>query len=232
MRSTDRLVAHRGDRDGGIENTLPAFTRAAHAGAHFAECDIQFSRDFLPIVIHDNSLTRLCNTTDLLVSEHQPSTLNRACAGQPVLSTLQELLQWLTLHPQLTLFIEIKPDICERISPAAVATLLAPLLPTELLQRQIVLISESGPVIDCCKRVLNCRTGWVAEGRQPPAGPINYAFIPHQDAHTIPAWHARGVLVGAYTINDPALAVRMLAAGADLIETDYYSRMADSLEQA
>lgn len=57
----DRPIAHRGLHDraaGVIENSRSAFQRAIEAG--FAiECDLQLTRDGVPVVFHDNDLARL-----------------------------------------------------------------------------------------------------------------------------------------------------------------------------
>ena len=57
----DRPIAHRGLHDRGagiIENSLSAFKAAIDRG--FAiECDVQLSRDGVPMVFHDDELTRL-----------------------------------------------------------------------------------------------------------------------------------------------------------------------------
>ena len=57
----DRPVAHRGlhDRAGGvIENSATAFARAV-AGDFAIECDLQLTRDGVPVVFHDETLERL-----------------------------------------------------------------------------------------------------------------------------------------------------------------------------
>jgi glycerophosphoryl diester phosphodiesterase len=56
-----RPVAHRGYHDRGarrIENTLPA-AEAAIAGGFAIECDLQLTRDRVPVVFHDDTLDRL-----------------------------------------------------------------------------------------------------------------------------------------------------------------------------
>ncbi|PJA31937.1 MAG: glycerophosphodiester phosphodiesterase, partial [Zetaproteobacteria bacterium CG_4_9_14_3_um_filter_53_7] len=95
----NRLVAHRGDRDGGVENTLAAFKHAATAGARFAECDIQFTRDLVPVVIHDNWLKRLCGRADITVMQTDLVDLISVCAPHFELLTLAGLLQWLQGQP-------------------------------------------------------------------------------------------------------------------------------------
>lgn len=57
----DRPIAHRGlhDRAAGIiENSRSAFERAIEAG-YAIECDIQLTRDGVPVVFHDDDMLRL-----------------------------------------------------------------------------------------------------------------------------------------------------------------------------
>jgi len=231
MKPADYLVAHRGDRAGGVENTLAAFARAAAAGARFAECDIQFTREFIPVVMHDHSLARLCYKPATHITKSTLPALTLACNSHFKLLTLNEMLLWLLTQPQLTMFVEIKPDISKRLSPVAVAALLAGLLPAHK-RSQLVLISESGRILDACKARFNCRTGWVDKGKQRPEHVPDYVFMPFTAVDTIPAWHAQGVQAGLYTINDSGIVADMLAGGADLIETDHYSRMLADIDDA
>ncbi len=217
------LVAHRGDQDGGIENTLAAFESAIKSGAQYAECDIQFTRDMVPVVIHDDSLKRLCDLA-LHVSLLDLIDLKELCHPYFTLLTLSKLLTWLERNPQLTLFIEIKPDIRTRIGDNEIAAILSKQIPEALLSH-IVLISESGHILDACRPQPNCRIGWVAEKNTPPESDMDYVFISYKKAETIAHWHDKGIKVGLYTINETKLAHEMLAMGADLIETDRYANM-------
>lgn len=54
------IAAHRGYRSKRPENTLSAF-RASIGHCHFIELDIQMSKDYVPMVIHDPSLERTSN---------------------------------------------------------------------------------------------------------------------------------------------------------------------------
>ncbi len=222
------LVAHRGDREGGVENTLGAFRFAAESGAMFAECDIQFTRDLVPVVIHDDSLKRLCDLA-LHVSLLDLIDLEELCYPYFTLLTLQKLLIWLKEKPQLTLFIEIKPDIRKRLDDNDIAARLATLIPEAVLSR-IILISESGSIIDACRDCLSCPVGWVAEGNEQAALPLDYVFMPRSEAAMIGQWHSRGVKVGLYTINSEKMARQLMGTGADMIETDHFSKMVGELE--
>jgi len=227
-----RIVAHRGDQTSHVENTLKAFRQAVDAGAEFAECDIQFTRDLIPVVIHDDHLKRLCDLA-LHVSRLDLVDLKELCYPYFKLLTLNKLLVWLKENPSLTLFVEIKADIRVRLSAEEVASHLKKKIPTGLLPR-LVLISESASTLQTCKKQMKCAIGWVAEGEDRPDAELEkqleYIFMPYTKANAITAWHDRGVKVGLYTINEANLAREMLDLDADLIETDHFSSMLAELE--
>lgn len=52
------LVAHRGYSSEAPENTLPAFILAAEKGYDTVECDIQWTKDMVPVLLHDNTINR------------------------------------------------------------------------------------------------------------------------------------------------------------------------------
>lgn len=56
-----RIVAHRGahERRGALENTLPAFDAALEQGVWGIEFDIRWTRDLVPVVIHDPCLQQV-----------------------------------------------------------------------------------------------------------------------------------------------------------------------------
>lgn len=53
-----RIIAHRGASARAPENTLAAFALAIDAGADGVEFDVRLSKDGIPVVIHDATLTR------------------------------------------------------------------------------------------------------------------------------------------------------------------------------
>lgn len=54
----NRLIAHRGDMTTYPENSLLAIQAAVELGFSYIELDIQLSKDYVPIVIHDKNLKR------------------------------------------------------------------------------------------------------------------------------------------------------------------------------
>lgn len=52
------VAGHRGDKDAGPENTLPALRAVIDGGAEFVETDVQLTADGVPILMHDWTLDR------------------------------------------------------------------------------------------------------------------------------------------------------------------------------
>lgn len=227
--SSASLIAHRGDRGGGIENTLHAFATAAQHGALFAECDIQFTRDDIPIVFHDADLQRLCNQPDA-VADLNWVQLQSQSKPYLIIPALDALMAWLEQTPQLTLFIEIKQDILQRKTAYEVALVLQRHIPKQLYSR-CVLISFSMQIIDACKAILPCKVGWVDHGGSKPRQRIDFVFMPFttvlESSSIINFWHQQQIKVGLYTVNSQSLALQLLTLGADFIETDYFSTLTE-----
>ena len=58
-----RSVAHRGYSETAPENTLAAFKEAKKMGFNSVECDVQFTKDNVPVLLHDNTIDRTSNGT-------------------------------------------------------------------------------------------------------------------------------------------------------------------------
>ncbi len=56
------VIAHRGARLEAPENTIPAFERAMQIGADGIECDVMLTADKVPVISHDDRITKLSTT--------------------------------------------------------------------------------------------------------------------------------------------------------------------------
>ena len=56
--ATIKSVAHRGYSIEAPENTLPAYELAKEKGFKYVECDISFTKDNIPVLLHDSSINR------------------------------------------------------------------------------------------------------------------------------------------------------------------------------
>lgn len=112
--------AHRGASAVAPENTMPAFIEALNQGADAIECDIQITKDGVPVVIHDDFLHRTTNGFGM-VHELSFKEIKKLDAGSwfhkkyagVTIPSFAEVLEWLKTN-QLGINIELKAASDER----------------------------------------------------------------------------------------------------------------------
>lgn len=105
---SSRIVAHRGCHDSGrtiYENTFAAFDAACEFGSWGIEFDVQWTRDSVPVVIHDPDTSRLPGTASVEVAQVDFLELRRFC---PLVPRLDEVLERYTGKTHL--MIELKAE--------------------------------------------------------------------------------------------------------------------------
>lgn len=240
------VIGHRGYRDAAPENTLPSFELALAAGADLVEFDCHQSSDGVPVVIHDATLKR---TTDaagvwrgkrMEVARRTAAELRTLDAGawkHPRFSgsripTLEEAVE--AIHPGAVPLIERKAGDA--------ATLAAILKRRDWINRAIVIAFDW----DFLETLQSEISGQVlgALGPQPggeagTCGNLDVRAIERiknrgidlivwnstVSRAAIAAAHRRGMKVWIYTVNDPAVAERLVRAGADGLISDNPARM-------
>ena len=115
--NADVLIAHRGWQRRYPENTLAAIDAAIAAGARHIEIDIQLSRDGVPILLHNRTLTHMTGDSaaahELTLGELQQlhaaesSRFGARFANQR-LCTLAEVVERIVEQPQVHLYVELK----------------------------------------------------------------------------------------------------------------------------
>jgi len=228
------LIAHRGYSSHFPENTLRAFQEAFVAGACFVECDVQLTRDQVPVVLHDSNLLRSSGVF-ASVSKMEFADLEKFAAAYkekfgdqfsdeevPSLGDFAGLLkQW----PNSKAFVEIKRSSIRKFGAQVVLERLLPVI--ENIGDQIVIISFDYGIIERLVSEGKWKTGWVVEhwsekilSKVRKLNP-DYFFV---DVDCIPSklsqlpdssWYWV-----VYTIDDPVLATEWVGRGADFIETN------------
>lgn len=110
--ATIEIAGHRGAAGLHPENTLPGFVAALDLGCPWIECDVQVSRDGVPMVIHDPTLERTTNGHGP-VSAHTRAELAALDAGHGAgVPALEEVVALARGRARL---------LCEIKDPAAAA---------------------------------------------------------------------------------------------------------------
>lgn len=236
----NRLVAHRGDMSTYPENSLLALTKAAELGFCYLELDIQFSKDIVPIVIHDNNLVRTtgidknvfeCTTKELLS--------HRVLTSQKIedvallnIATLEKTVEVLNNYPEITVFVEIKRQCLEYVDLEIVMdTVLKDL---EQAKFKTVIISFVREVVEQVKRKENIITGWVLNKydrvNQAIANELqpDYLFCNVKKINKPTELWKGSWKWALYDITNPTFAYELLEQGVDLIETGDVVRLSKS----
>ena len=220
-----RVVAHRGDQVDHPENTLAAFQAAVDAGALWLEGDIQFSRDGVPVFMHDADIRRMCGKEGE-VAELPYTELSERCAELPLLS-LTDFVTWFAALPSApSFFLEIKEESLKHMSADRILDVVSGMVAA--CKSRIVLISSS-PLLAEAAQQAGFVTGWVAEGVTNFVRMPEYIFLDVRDKQALEQWRDSGTNIAVYTCNDAAEAEQLLNSGIEMVETDYFCRVAGSL---
>lgn len=227
------LIAHRGYAKRYPENTLIAIQAALEAGVNYVEFDVQFTKDGIPVVLHDVSLKRTTGASKrifslnldqlegILVNEAQLHPKKFANVGIPSLASVVELFQrW----PKARALVEIKQETLDTFGIEKVVktlhTTCAPILD------RCILIAYDALTLRCGRAMGFKKIGWIltkyndealsiATGLAPDYLICNYTKIPKG---------ATGLWPGPwkwafYEVVQPKVAHELAALGAHFVET-------------
>lgn len=230
--ATPRVLAHRGFVLSAPENTLLAFEHALGLGADHIETDVHASRDGIAIIAHDPGLDRVAHRRGR-VAQHTAAELARVDlgAGQGFAS----LADALAAFPTARFNIDLKSADAVGPTVDAIRQLRAEhrVLLTSFSERRRaaalrllpeVATSASGPRF--ARALLAARVGATPAVRSALRG-VHAVQIPERALGietTAPpllrAFHAAGVEVHVWTVNDPATMRSLLDRGVDGLVTD------------
>ncbi len=244
-----RVCAHRGGAGLAPENTLAACRRSLEVGVRWVEVDVRYTADGVPVLLHDDTVDR---TTDgrgpvrgLRFAELRHldagGWFGAAYRGERVPS-LEELFALLADYPAAGAYVEVKEDGVdgERLAQEVLEVAER----WELTDR--VRLASFSP--DPLRRARQLRPGVVRVALQGPLErPDPGRFVdergaqvwgPHHAAvteETVRAAHGLGIGVYAWTVNDPAEALRLQRLGLgrhpeDAVATDFPDRLLEVLE--
>ncbi|WP_455200313.1 glycerophosphodiester phosphodiesterase family protein [Kaarinaea lacus] len=229
-----QLVAHRGYSIRYPENTLLAIEQAFIAGACFVECDVQLTRDGVPVLLHDNKLQRTTGqagdinelNSDQLgsISAHFASRFGEQFEAEPVPSLVQ-LAGLLSRWPERRVFVEIKRASIRKFGREFVLQKIVDVV--EAVSNQVILISFDYEVIQLAQKINVFQTGWVieewnssnnalAEQLRPDYMFVDYECIPQQLVKfPETSWH-----LVLYEIDSAQAASKWMHKGVKFIETN------------
>ena len=241
------LVAHRGGSLIAPENTLAAFERAVALGADALEVDVRLTSDGAVVVFHDDDTARLTGEPGTIESRPLASVLalNAAFAFSPDGGATHPLrgkgIRIPTFGEALARFPRMRFNVDAKTGDARLAEALFQAIrdagalgrvsvgsyldvQADRLCRLIPEPCSYLPQDAATCHVMSARSG--GTGADCPRG-YDLADLPHRlgemtvvDAKLVAYFHARGIPVHVWTVDDEAEMRELLALGVDGIVTD------------
>lgn len=228
-----RVLAHRGLALEAPENTLLAFAKAVAAGVTHIETDVHGSADGVSMVSHDPDLQRLAGRA-VRVEQLTSHELRRIRLGEG--QGFCSLAEALDTFPETRFNIDIKADSAVAPTIAAIRDARATdrvLVGSFSAKRRLAVVRELPGVATS----ISARAGLAAVLAARSRGGIPALRRVLRDVHavqfplsalrvrtmtprSVAAFHAAGVEVHVWTINDEPTMTRLLDLGVDGLVTD------------
>ena len=223
-----RVLAHRGLARDCDENTLSAFRAALNSGAHIIETDVQATRDGVAVLFHDDALATGVRVQHLTLAELRRQVLPRG-------GTIPTLHEALAAFPDARFNIDLK-------SPMAIPHVVHSIVQAEAIHRVLVTsfsgkrrrtaaralvgVATSASATMVVAAVLAGAAGWRGVMRWILRN-VDAVQIPERvlgmrttTPPMVERFHAAGVEIHVWTINEESAMRRLLLAGVDGIVSD------------
>ncbi|MCW8953494.1 MAG: glycerophosphodiester phosphodiesterase family protein [Sulfurimonas sp.] len=237
------IAAHRGANSIAPENTLTALKKSV-GYCDFIEIDVQLSKDFVPIIMHDDTLQRTSNVQEIeafksrkpyLVHDFTFEELSTLDYGswfnkehEPLL-TLNDALEFIK-DKHLYMNVEIK-DMHNSFSDETVVSTVLKKIVDKDLQNQVLISSFRHEYLLMIKeKAPNIATAALVEDEHPNEL-IEYLKRLHVDAYNLndelvdekilAKLKKAGFFVNVYTVNDAVRAKELFDMGVNGIFTDF-----------
>jgi glycerophosphoryl diester phosphodiesterase len=236
------IYGHRGARGEAPENTLASFQRCLEQGVTRCELDLHLSRDGELMVIHDPTLKRTTGRHGK-VFEHDAADLVKLDAregspGWPQPCPIPRLAELFEKCPFEHWQLEVKST--SRVRAARMVLAIQQLVAQNALQDRVIVTSSSREVLRALQRLTpDLARGLVAEHAwlDPIKVADNYGC-----SMLVLNWtlcspqrllraQRQGLHVSVWTVNEPALMLRLADFGADSLITDFPGLASTTLGQ-
>ncbi len=243
------FVAHRGESADAPENTMPAFNLAWERGVKAIELDVHLSRDGVLVVAHDYDMKRVAGS-DLKIKDATWDQLKGLDVGRwkdPKFAgtTPPRLEEALASIPEgARCFIEVK------VGPEALPALVKAVRSSGKKPEQMCVISFHADTVAEAKKQLpelkayflsgfkrDEKAGTVsptvdaliAKAKEQNADGLDLAYSGPIDRAFVERVKAEGLAMFVWTVDDPAVARRLIEAGVDGVTTNKARWLADQL---
>lgn len=211
-------IAHRGDPLRFRENTLPSIESAIDNGADWVEIDVKLTSDGVPVLLHDDTLTRLWRH-DLRVDSLTCAELARTTRGDLDgwrIPTLRQALE-LTRERRVPLMIDV-PRFAEGRAATDLVRAMGCLEWTVFTGDPVAMVGVRAAAPDAViamtwESPLPPRPGLMRRVRPDYFNLFHRWLTPRRVAQL----HAKGMKVSTWTVDEAPAMAALAAAGVDAI---------------
>jgi glycerophosphoryl diester phosphodiesterase len=238
-----QVIAHRGSSGQAPENTLASLHLAGQQGIKWVEIDVMLSGDGIPVIFHDDYLSRTTNGEGL-IHKTPLAQLKLLDAGswkgeeyhQESIPTLREAIEVISQYG-MGLNLELKPceGLEEETSAASIDILKQywpkklPLLLSSFNYFSLISAKVLWPEVDRGYNVSAIPKTWRErlEYLDCSGLHIHQSFF---DAEQVSEIKAAGYKVLAFTINNECLALELYEQGLDAVFSDYPQQIQSAID--
>ena len=209
LKKPDLIAAHRGDRSQKPENTLSALASSI-GKCDFIEIDVQLTKDLVPVIIHDETLNRTSNVSNIqrfkdrtpwIVSDFTLKELQSLDFGSwfnseyESILTLEKALSFVKEN-HLFLNVEIK-DMSKTFSDEIVVEIIIDMIKKTQTEHLVLLSSFYHHYLPMCKKLSSKIPTAALQLYKHPDNLINYL-------HTLQvnAYHPEDKIINKKTVSD------------------------------
>lgn len=215
------LIAHRGFSGKYIENTMKAFRSVVNeTNVKIIEFDVRKSKDGVPIVFHDENLTRLCGINDK-ISDLTSDQIAEVLVKDERIPTLREVLH--EFKKDLHFDIEIK-------TKNTALFVLKDIRESGVPLKNVIITSFNWDEIKQIRKLeKDVKTGLISLVRPKRCIDVcaeigsQTAVLHHNfvNDYIVKYAHDKNIEVFVYTVNDKSRIEELLSLGVDYVITDF-----------
>lgn len=237
------VIAHRGSSGEAPENTLASLHLAGQQGIKWVEIDVILSADGIPIIFHDDDLSRTTNSQGLI---HKTSLadLKMLDAGnwkdpkysQERIPTLREAIDVISQY-EMGLNLELKP--CEGLEEETTLSSInvlkqhwpknLPLILSSFNYFALISAKTHWPEVDLGYNVSAIPKAWKQRLEHLGCSGL-HIHQPFFDAQQVELLQESGYKVLAFTVNDSDLALKLFEQGLDAVFSDFPASIQQAID--
>ena len=228
-------VAHRGASQYAPQNTLASFKLASQLGFDAVETDIRFTKDNVPVILHDETINSTSNgrgrIADMTLAQARKYNFGNSAYGKQKIPTLKETVRTCKENG-LTEYLEIKPHLTEAQAKNIVSIVRSGGMSSDTVWlvwenstsnlEKMNRLADKSSAIGILSEGMTTKTISLASSLKKKSGRELWicSFVDAITKSLITKAHKAGIKVNAWTLSDSSQAAKLYGWGIDSITTN------------